>query len=180
MSAIVSSSESGQAINTNWPRRHSFPTFWLNVLEYFVGQADDLASPNSVPGRPVQLRTLAVAEQATVVAPDGKRHELERQALEPFQFHQTDQPGVYEVIEQNQVTNRFAVNLFDRQESDVKLQSDKLPDGSSGVRDLQIGDSVISAENKTPARQEMWRYLLMAALFILLLEWYIYNRRVYV
>jgi hypothetical protein len=87
---------------------------------------------------------------------------------------------VYEVIEQNQVTNRFAVNLFDRQESDVQLRPSELPDGSSAARDLQIGDSVISAENRTPARQELWRYLLIAALFILLLEWYIYNRRVYV
>lgn len=177
---IVSSDDSGQAINTNWPRRHSFPTFWLNVLEYFVGQADDLASPNSVPGHSVEPRTMTVIDRITVVDPSGEGHELNRQSLEPFQFHQTEQPGVYEVVEGGQVTNRFAVNLFDRQESDVRLKKSDELEGSSETRELRIGDSAVSAEGLTPARQELWRMLLLVALFVLLFEWYIYNRRVYV
>jgi hypothetical protein len=30
-----------------------------------------------------------------------------------------------------------------------------------------------------PARQELWKWLLGAGLVVLLCEWYIYNRRVY-
>lgn len=177
---IVAASEGGPAINTNWPRRHSFPTFWLNVLEYFAGQADDLASPNSAPGQPVELQTTATTNAATIITPGGERHELKRQALEPFQFHQTEQPGVYEVMEQDQVTSRFAVNLFDRQESDVRLRPSSDRDAPDGTQGLRIGDSSVPAEGLTPARRELWRPLLLAALFVLLFEWYIYNRRVYV
>lgn len=177
---IVSAGDGGQAINTNWPRRHSFPTFWLNVLEYFVGQADDLASPNSVPGQPVELKTMSLANATTVVAPSGELHELKRQALEPFQFHQTEQPGVYGVVEQDQVTNRFAVNLFDRQESDVRLKPSANSEAEGSTRGLRIGETTVPAEGLTPARRELWRPLLVAALLALLVEWYIYNRRVYV
>ena len=177
---IVSVGEGGQAINTNWPRRHSFPTFWLNVLEYFVGQADDSASPNSTPGQPVELRTTASASTLTVVAPSGERFELQRQSLEPFQFHQTEQPGVYEVVEQGQVTSRFAVNLFNRQESDVALRPSADSDNEGGAQELRIGETAVPAEGLTPARRELWRPLLLAALLVLLVEWYIYNRRVYV
>jgi hypothetical protein len=177
---IVSVGDGGQAINTNWPRRHSFPTFWLNVLEYFVGQADDQASPNSLPGQPVELRTLTPTNTATVVTPDGERHTLKREALEPFQFHQTEKPGVYEVIEHDQVTGRFAVNLFDREESDVRLRPSADSESPERTKDLRIGETSVPAEGLTPARRELWRPLLLAALLVLLVEWYIYNRRVYV
>jgi hypothetical protein len=31
-----------------------------------------------------------------------------------------------------------------------------------------------------PARREMWKPLLVAALLVLFCEWYVYNRRVYI
>jgi hypothetical protein len=123
---------------------------------------------------------MTATNATTVVAPGGERHDLKRHSLEPFQFHQTEQPGVYEVVEQDQVTSRFAVNLFDRQESDVRLRPSSDRDAPNGTQGLRIGDSSVPAEGLTPARRELWRPLLLAALFVLLAEWYIYNRRVYV
>jgi hypothetical protein len=98
-----------------------------------------------------------------------------------FAFHATDQPGIYQVRQGDQVIQRFAVNLFDRAESDVRVRPTQDPE-SQTVRpaDIRIGHvDVAAAVGRAPSRQEMWKTLLAAALFVLLLEWYIYNRRVY-
>ena len=75
-----------------------------------------------------------------------------------------------------------AVNLFDRDESDVRLRARQ--DGEKGIQtveSLEIGYTEVVAESPaSPMRKELWTALLLAALAVLVLEWYIYNRRVYV
>jgi hypothetical protein len=39
--------------------------------------------------------------------------------------------------------------------------------------------NVAAAASRAPARQEIWKLVLACALFVLVFEWYIYNRRVY-
>jgi hypothetical protein len=38
---------------------------------------------------------------------------------------------------------------------------------------------VAPTTRSVPVRREAWKFLLLAALGVLILEWYIYNRRVY-
>ncbi len=67
---------------------------------------------------------------------------------------------------------RFTVNLFDPLESDIRPPQEN---------SLQIGQLTVPAKSGyASARRETWKWLLAAALVVLLAEWYIYNRRVYV
>jgi hypothetical protein len=46
--------------------------------------------------------------------------------------------------------------------------------------DIRIGHVDLAPETDyRPARRETWKWLVACALAVLLLEWYIYNRRVY-
>ena len=115
------------------------------------------------------------------VAPDGRVSVVPRSEQDAFQFTGTDKPGVYQVQQGNAVVERFAVNLFDRAESDVGVRPTQDPE-SQTVRpaDIRIGHvDVAATTDRTPSRQEIWKVLLACALFVLALEWYIYNRRVY-
>ena len=80
------------------------------------------------------------------------------------------------------LSSRLRFNLFDREESDIRLQTKQ--DGEEGVQlvdSLSIGYVDVTAELSTsPVRRELWKNLLLGALAVLILEWYIYNRRVYV
>jgi hypothetical protein len=173
--------------NTNWPLRPSFPTFWLNVLEYLATGSEEQESAAVRPGRPIELRAPANVERLTVVAPGGREIPVTRSAQDSFQFAATDTPGVYEVRqgaatgEANTARERFAVNLFDRAESDVGVRPSQDPESQTlRPADIRIGDADIAAAiDRTPARHELWKVLLAGALFVLVLEWYIYNRRVY-
>jgi hypothetical protein len=167
--------------NTNWPIRPSFPTFWLNALEYLASRGEEQESAAVRPGRPVELNTPAGADRLTVVAPDGRETMVLRTEQDVFQFTGTDKPGLYQVRQGDSVVERFAVNLFDRAESDVGVRPTQEAE-SQTVRpaDIRIGHiDVAASTDRAPARQETWKVLLACALFVLVLEWYIYNRRVF-
>ena len=89
-----------------------------------------------------------------------------------FSFSRSDTIGVYELTDpaQPDTIHRVAVNLFDDVESNIPP-----------LRELQIDDHVAvqAARGVERARRETWKILAVCELVVLLLEWYIYNRRVY-
>jgi hypothetical protein len=169
-------------VNTNWPKKHSFPNFCLNIVQYLAGGAADLQVQNNLPGDTVELDLAQRAKSVTVVLPDKSTRDLPTPTAGKLAFHETEQLGVYDVQAAGQLAARFAVNLFDRDESDVRLRARQ--DGKEGVQTVEsvaIGYTDVDAESSSsPMRKELWTWLLMAALAVLVLEWYIYNRRVYV
>jgi hypothetical protein len=173
--------DGSRTANTNWPRMLSFPTFCLNALEYLAGGTEDSQLASTRPGQPVELRTSGNVPELTVVDPAKKEYAVRRTAQDVFQFQNTSQIGVYDVKRGDQVIERFAVNLFDRQESDVRVRPTQ--DGESSTikpADIKIGNIDVQATlGRTPSRFEAWKIVLGCALFVLILEWYIYNRRVY-
>jgi len=180
---IMGYNDKGEILyNTNWPHnRLSYPTFWLNVIEYLAGGTEDSQLASTRPGRPVELRTAGNTPELTVVDPSKKEHTIRRTAQDVFQFQDTNELGVYDVRRLDQVIERFAVNLFDRLESDVRVRPTQDGDKST-IRpaDIHIGNVDVAATvGQTPSRTEVWKIVLLGALFVLILEWYIYNRRVY-
>lgn len=160
----------GQA-NTNWVRRPSFPVFVFNAVRYLGGVRTSLAAPSVLPGSPVTLRLAGPAESISVQTPAGQRWTVPAERSGSFVFTQTDQLGVYQVRAGSgpQVRQRFAVNLFDSRESDL-----------TPADQVALGYEQVPAQGGTASqRRELWRYLVLAALAVLLAEWYVYNRRVY-
>jgi hypothetical protein len=161
-----------QQIGTNWPSRQSFPVFVLNLLEYFGGGRKTL-DPGSVrPGRPMVLESPTPEAKLSVMGPGGQAVELPEDKPGRCNFTGTEELGPYEVRADQQPLSRFAVNLFDAAESDIRPK----PEPS-----IQIGyDEVAGQPGWEATRRETWKGLLLMGLVVLLLEWYIYSRRVYV
>jgi hypothetical protein len=173
--------QSEQTVNTNWPRRHSFPTFWLNVLEYLAGRSEESIADQIRPGSPVQLEVPGDVADVVVVSPQGARTALRRGEQDLFHFHDAHQPGVYQVMHGDAVLQRFAVNAFDQVESDVRMKPSQDPNAQQQAAAIRIGNIDVAASvGMAPSRKELWKLLLIGALVVLLVEWYIYNRRVYI
>lgn len=164
--------ENGETVpNTTWHLRPSFPVFLYNAVRYLGGSHSALVTASAVPGSSVTLRFPAQIESVTVRDPLGAVKPLQRTGQSPFTYADTHVLGVYEVDAgaPQTVVQRFAVNLFDPRESNLQLRSS-----------LEIGHETVPAQPALqPARRELWRWFVLAALIVLLLEWYIYNRRVY-
>jgi hypothetical protein len=76
--------------------------------------------------------------------------------------------GVYEATWADQ-TRKFAVNLFDVNESHIEPRPA-----------VKIGEVQIAAGQSRKQPRELWRWVVLCGLLFLLLEWWIYNRRVHV
>jgi hypothetical protein len=158
---------------TDWPTRLSFPVFVLNVLSYLGGQSQGLGAVDSyAPGQTITLRSDQVLEKLEIQPPrDGPTVELSPTAPNVFNFVGTEELGVYTVRAEDELQERFAVNLFDVQESRIPPR----PDNALNIGRIKIEGTETSHETQ----RKGWKFLLMLALAVLLIEWYIYNRRVY-
>ena len=156
---------------TEWPIRRSFPVFIMNTLRYLGGTRGSLAVAGVRPGDPIKIRSLYPVESIRVTNPADVRTEVGREGQNAFVYTRTDRLGIYEVQEGRlpEVAQRFAVNLFDsregnlRPEPTLKIKHDEIK-GQSGLE---------------PSRKELWKWLLIIGLVVLVFEWYVYNRRVY-
>ncbi|MHB9078237.1 MAG: VWA domain-containing protein [Pirellulaceae bacterium] len=165
--------ENGESIpNSTWPLRPSFPVFVYNAVRYLGGSRGSLSIASLAPGSPITLRSPAHISEITVTSPSGQRQQLQRAGQTPFVYADTQELGVYAVSEgpDRQIVQRFAVNLFDPQESDLRPRPS-----------LDLGhETVQSQAGSQPARKELWKWILGVGLVVLVLEWYIYNRRVFI
>lgn len=168
--------------NTNWYRRYSFPTFLLNTLRYFVRQSQEGIDRTNLPGHSIALRTKSLADELMMKGPNSLQETVRRNTDGTYLFHDTDAPGYYEILDDGEVISRFTVNLFDGQESDVRIVTGADDDPNDNIEPaaaVRIGHVEVQGSAARPARKDLWRPLLLLAVAVLLFEWYIYNRRVY-
>ena len=158
-----------QNANTDWIKRRSFPVMVLNVLQYLAGGPSEGGADSLRPGQPIELQVATAGETLTVATPAGREITVQRSPGNVFRFLDTDELGVYHVQSNGDTVERFAVNLFDSQESNLKPRPE-----------LDFDWNKVQATADTrPQPRAGWKILLLLALFVLLIEWYIYNRRVY-
>lgn len=167
----VADEDGNRQPNSDWQRNLSFPVFVHNVLDYLAGANRFIETGNVQPGKQVRLQPAFPVDEISVFDPDQKRTRLSRDRRSNFIFHDSEQIGIYDVREGNsdEVTQRFVVNLFDPRESDLRVRDTMVigHDDVTGVRDWQT------------AFPKLWKWILGLGLIILMAEWYIYNKRVY-
>jgi hypothetical protein len=155
--------------NTNWPLHPSFPLFLRNVL-YSLGHVSDAAAEETVqPGQVKTLRPDTAVQRIDVEDPKGSSETLQRGARAEFAYGKTEQVGVYNVHWDNGEVRSFPVNLLDAEESNIEPRPE-----------FQIGNSKVVAGEVRVQPRETWKWVALAALVFVLLEWIIYNRRIFV
>ena len=172
--------------NTDWPLKTSFPLFIYNSLRVLGRARTATEDASTVPGEPVVLRPETPAERIEIIGPDGRVGEtLERGSQGAFVANQTQRTGIYHARwDPKSDPFPFAVNLFDARESDLSTRG-QVPSGVSGDAaesfKIKIGHSPVDAKKfDAPAEIDWWWPLTLAALAVLVIEWIVYNKRVFV
>ena len=88
--------------------------------------------------------------------PSEKSWTVHRGKHDRYQFQGSSAPGIYKVVQEGKTIRRFAVNLFNTQESDISVRKNALEIGFVEVE---------GQKNWKPARKELWRWLVGAALW---------------
>ncbi len=156
--------------DSDWPLRVSFPVFTYNAIRYLSGSVTLAPSQSISPGAAAAIPVPAGADTLTVRRPDGESTELGSGELQAVYYRDTQRLGVYRVKPCVEGYEAFAVNLLSPAESNIR------PNASFTIGTEQItATKSIRRENRP-----LWPWLMLGALVVLLLEWIIYNRRVYV
>jgi hypothetical protein len=155
--------------NTNWPLLPSFPLFLRNVL-YTLGNISDGSSEETVqPGQVKTIRPDLAVSQIEVKDPAGHTQTLQRGTRADFSYGDTNQVGVYQVGWNGAWQRSFAVNLLDPDESNIEPRTT-----------VRVGAEPVAGGKERLQPRELWKWLVLGALGLLMVEWYIYNRRIYV
>ena len=163
-------------IGTNWPIRVSFSSFVLNMLSYLGGQGQTPESATVRPGGSVTLEPPDLQATIEVRTPSEQIVSLPPAGSGRSSFTATNELGIYEAQVKGKTFERFAVNLMDAAESNISLKPDPAKPGPA----IKIGYVEVAGQRGWEAgHREIWKELLLLGLAVSLVEWYIYNRRIY-
>jgi hypothetical protein len=155
-------------LQSRWPYFISFPIFFQNAMEWLNPASGYASQLNVKSGEPLRLSLANPVESAQITAPDGTVTDLalEKNTRELI-FGDTTKQGIHRL---RAGTNdlSFCVNLMDAAESDIRPR-DELPIGKFGAG--------IAATKVQRANMELWRWIALAGLCVLLFEWWWYHKR---
>jgi hypothetical protein len=166
----------GGELVSDWPLQTSFPLFFRNML-YVLGNVDDAKRSVSVSaGEPVVLRPEAGFQFVEITTPAKQTVQLKRKDRTDVMFSDTEQLGIYryqigmttDTKELDSLQRGFAVNLLDPNESNIEPR-ETIRFGS--------GEPVKSGTEMSQPR-EIWKWILLIAVLLLMLEWLVYHRRI--
>ena len=156
--------------DSDLPLQIAFPILTANLADWLLPRGAARFPATVRPGDPVPIQPAPETTEILVTAPDGTRHALPV-GEEPPVFAATDQLGVYLVEQLDQSENVLqsavlAVNLFDEAESNIVPREV-----------VRVGQAeVVTATREEEGRREFWPWLAGAALGVLVVEWWVYQR----
>ena len=175
----------GRTFNTDWVTKYSFPLFLFNALQALGNARESAGEEVHIPGQPVVLRAENAPSTMTITDPKGKTSApISKTVQGTFLFNDANLTGVYHANWAPKGSQSFAVNQFDLRESDLAprgLVPEGTPPDQADAYKIKIGYNPVAGTRRTiVAPREWWKVLAVLALGVVCLEWYIYNRRVYI
>jgi preprotein translocase subunit Sss1 len=159
-------------VNTSWVMKLSFPLFIQNMMVHLGGASRIRNARGSKPGDLLQIKAMMPYPSIAIKGPSGSEDKVSARPDNSFIYSGAKKSGIYEVRGQSnsEIDQMLSVNLMDRVESNLTVREN-----------LELGYEKVEGERtRQPTRKEYWTWLLLGALGVLLLEWYIFNRRVFI
>ncbi len=165
--------------DSDWPVQPGWVLFLAGSVSYLAEAQSGLASEGVRVGETLSTRLPPGSGSVRISTPTGETVNLEPAPDGSISFGPVLSRGLYsvrwdglatpiDVASGGGATRRIAANLLDPEESDV---------GASGTLVLARED-VLTQRQDSDLTRKLWPWLLLAALGVVMLEWYVYNRKV--
>ncbi|MBY0312297.1 MAG: hypothetical protein K2W85_09530, partial [Phycisphaerales bacterium] len=165
--------------DSDWPVLPEWVLFLAGSVYHLSEAQSGVASEGVRVGETLSTRLPTGARDVRITTPSGEAVNLEAAPDGTVSFGPILSQGLYsvrwlgqatpiDVVNGDNATRRIAANLLDPAESDV---------GALGT--LTMAREDVQAERQTAdLTRKLWPWLLLGALAVVMLEWYIYNRKV--
>jgi len=160
-------------INSSWPLQPTFPVFLYQTLQFMALGTDMDIRPTYAPGVAIRIPRFdlqklgTVPDTVTVNGPMGAMT-VKVPPTGDFVLPSLDRVGIYHTDPPIPQYENIAVSLLDANESN--LLPAPLAPGAGGE---------IAPSGQTKSRLELWWWLAAAAIPLLMIEWWVYTRRVH-
>jgi hypothetical protein len=154
---------------SNWPFESSYILFCYNALDFLALQASQAEAGQSRVGEPIVAQGLAAGDEVAITGPGLDRTAVKADEAGEVRLPPTQRAGVYRLAPSGRPPRSYGVNLCDSQESDL------LPS-----HQLSLASGQVQAESGPVKRTNvpLWPVLVIAALALVCIEWWVYSRRV--
>ena len=158
-------------VQSNWSRLYSFPITLANGIRWLSGGSGRMAeSPVYRTGEPIEIDSKSGQEELTLIDPQGKQFGVPLVPDQRTFFSSTDKSGEYRLVHPDGTEEVRWVNLLNGNES-----------ATEPADTLAFGEEKIEAQaTARPQSREIWPWLAMLALGVLVLEWWFYTRQAWV
>jgi Aerotolerance regulator N-terminal/von Willebrand factor type A domain len=160
-------------INSSWPLQPTFPVFLYQTLQFMALGTDMDIRPTYEPGVAIRIPRFNLQKLGTIpdsinlIGPMGAMT-VKVPATGDFVLPSLDRVGIYHTDPPIPQYENIAVSLLDPSESN--LLPAPLAPGAGGE---------IAPSGQTKSRLELWWWLAAAAIPLLMIEWWVYTRRVH-
>ena len=160
--------------DSDWPLRVSFPIFLTNAVRWLTAAGGLGASQEETPTGGVASLTLpSGGASVTITRPNGSKSALAAPTTGGMVLvDDTRQAGVYSAATASGQIYPFAVNLDSAAESTLAVQNPPVlthPGASAPA---------VHLPRSRRAKDDLWPAVAAAALALLLLEWFVFHRRI--
>lgn len=168
---LITEDEMGsRLLNTDWPTKVDFIVFMQNVIQFLSSSVTTAGDKTVLPGEPVSIPVPEDVDKVHVRRPDNSTDDLSPAGAGSVHYARTRLVGVYEVEPGVPGETLFAVNLFDQVESRTQPAAA-----------ITFGAQTVQARSgKIDTNRPAWTWFLLAVLVVLMLEWVVYNLRIFV
>lgn len=171
---------------SDWPFKPGYVLFVGGAIRNLGNEGADLAGATSEPGATLATRLPPSARNVEMRLPDDRRLALQPAADGRVSFGPVRTAGLYTltwdgpvgpqdvVLSDGRVARVLAVNILNPFESRVETRETvTLPTGTI------VAANAGQSESVGVTMQRFWPWLIVAALLVMLLEWFVYHRRVH-
>jgi len=148
------------------PLRVAFPVLMNNIFNWLNPKSLDFTTTQIQAGNSMMLDLRPQTTAFSIRTPVGEKEEFSPDS-NPFAYNLTNNIGVYRVVEDNK-RYKFAVNLVDEQESDIRTP---LNIGLNDKSPKEIGSVPVTMQFN------IWAIVVLCTAAVLMLEWYIWLRQ---
>ncbi len=155
-------------MDTNWPFEPGFVMFCYNSLSYLLQDSGAGDRVNLEVLQAFSIEGLPDGSKVKISRPDGAFDEI-RSDGGAVRYANTSRVGIYRAGIDDRPEEAFAVNLLDRDESDISPADKMLLSG----REVTLQESPVVASNV-----ELWPWFVMVVLAVVCVEWLVYNAKI--
>jgi von Willebrand factor type A domain/Aerotolerance regulator N-terminal len=162
-------------LDSTWPLQPSYVIFLADAVRYLANRGQSATAESVEPGSVINVRLPSQAENIRLSLPkQGRGVNYSAQDAGAISFGPVERVGLHRFtyrVDGQEQERLVAANLFDAEESRVQARSE-----------LTMMREEVTAQQQQGTRaglRALWPWALIAALALMMFEWWVYNRKAY-